>query len=1812
MVLLSCTGVGLLGGDDVPGGDPSDALTADIVDDLAVDEIVCVADCEGRLCGSDGCGGSCGECAENEVCSEFGECKEICTPDCEDNECGDDGCGSSCGDCGDDAECVENLCIVVGCGDGECGDNEGCKTCPEDCGECPPECGDGNCDDEENCTDCPEDCGDCPPDCGDGECGDDEGCKSCPEDCGVCPCGDGECADDEDCESCPDDCGQCPECGDETCDEDENCDTCPEDCGKCCGNQVCDADFDEDCMNCPLDCSMCCGDGECTADFGEDCGTCPADCGQCCGNGVCNYGYGESCTTCAPDCGACPPNCGNGVCANTETCANCPGDCGECCGDTSCQEAYDESCASCPDDCGECPPDCGNGECGADENCASCPGDCGLCCGNDVCQVVLEESCSTCPDDCGECPDECGDGECGDEENCGNCPEDCGKCCGNGECEPEYGEACFFCPSDCGACPPECGDGECNGDEACDTCPKDCGQCCGDGECTEDEACDTCPKDCGKCCGNLECEEGLDEDCMTCPADCGECPPECGDGLCEPPEENCGQCPDDCKCPGDSLCFEDSCCFPHCGLKECGDDGCGGSCGVCDDDQECTDGICVGGPIDCAGILECVFDCGPDFDCAMACSAQGTPEAQETFADLSECLMAACGFFVVDPACWQVAIEDKCFPEYSSCTLGSCEPDCDGKECGPDGCGGSCGLCEPGSVCNKEGLCEEQADLTCEEILDCTIECGMDPACILNCQSLGSPEGQEMFKELSSCLMKECGFLVPDPACWAKAMLGECAGEYNACKLSGCQSDCDGKQCGPDGCGGLCGLCKPGHTCNDIGQCVEIEWGCEGILTCALECGGMDPGCILQCQQFGTPEAQERFQELTACLMGVCGFFPLDQECILKAVQEECAPQYIQCIEGPCEPDCDGKQCGNDGCGGLCGKCLPGFACSADGQCVEDTALNCEEVLDCVMDCGFDMGCVLDCQKQGTPEAKVLFGELSMCLMQACGGLQPDPACWLEAIAGECEKSYAMCTGGACEPDCLGKECGPDGCGGLCGKCEPGLVCTDGLCAEDQGLTCDEIIDCVMDCGADMGCILDCQKQGTPEAKATFALLAACLLEECGAVNPEPICFAMAVNGACNEEFKECQGGACVPDCDGKECGPDGCGGICGKCLPGTLCSADGLCIDPSGLSCNEILDCALECNMDPMCMFQCQQQGTPEAKSLFGELSECLQNECGIFVPDPACWLKALEQECQKPYMACVEGACVPDCEGKECGPDGCGGSCGECDAGYSCSDKGTCEEAPPGLDCEGIFECSVACGMNPGCILDCQKQGTPEAQDIYQELAQCIMEVCGFLTPSEKCLMDAIEGECAPMYLECIGGPCEPKCDGKECGPDGCGDVCGKCKPGFSCTPEGMCLEEIPGLECQQILSCALQCGMNPNCVMECQQQGTPEAQELFAELSSCLIGVCGFPLEPACVLKASKEECGLEYAACLGEQCEPDCEGKMCGPDGCGDSCGECDLGMLCNNEGMCEGVPMGLTCGEIVDCAMGCGFAPDCVFQCVAQGTPEAQEQWNELYKCLLEACGFAPNPECWLKSLKEECAVPYETCTGQGCVPDCVGKQCGDDGCEGSCGECKPGYLCNEGQCVEDQPGMDCAGILDCAMACGMDFGCALECQAQGTPEAQEIWQKLSQCLMMACGFIGADPACWFEAIEDECAEPYAVCVDQPCEPWCVGLQCGDDGCGGSCGDCKDGFECNAGGQCKELPPQKGCAEIAQCAIACGANMNCVLACQNGASPEAQQLWSALSMCLVQACGFNPDPVCYAKAISPLGACGQEYAACMAD
>jgi hypothetical protein len=198
-------------------------------------------------------------------------------------------------------------------------------------------------------------------------------------------------------------------------------------------------------------------------------------------------------------------------------------------------------------------PVCPNGVCEPGENDTTCHDDCH--CGNGVCDVDKNENTKNCPDDCCDHRDcICDTMDCGEtvETN----PHDC-SACGDHVMSPGENPAC--CPLD--ACwsggGSGCGDGVCMGelcDESSETCPQDCTGACGNGTCDKGENPQSCSEDClHKVCGNGECEPP-DEDPVKCAMDCTPVP-SCGDCICSG-GETFWNCPVDCGYCGDGICSQ--------------------------------------------------------------------------------------------------------------------------------------------------------------------------------------------------------------------------------------------------------------------------------------------------------------------------------------------------------------------------------------------------------------------------------------------------------------------------------------------------------------------------------------------------------------------------------------------------------------------------------------------------------------------------------------------------------------------------------------------------------------------------------------------------------------------------------------------------------------------------------------------------------------------------------------------------------------------------------------------------------------------------------------------------------------------------------------------------------------------------------------------------------------------------------------------------------------------------------------------------------------------------------------------------------
>ncbi len=432
-------------------------------------------------------------------------------------------------------------------------------------------------------------------------------------------------------------------------------------------------------------------------------------------------------------------------------------------------------------------------------------------------------------------------------------------------------------------------------------------------------------------------------------------------------------------------------CVPNCAGLECGPNGCGGLCGSCPNGETCQAGSCQPG--------RCVADCTN-----------------------KECGSNGCGGL-----CGSCPADEHCNAAFQ-CEAGTCTPDCTNRECGDNGCGGTCGTCAADERCNAGGQCQPGG---CEP--NCAGRaCGSD-GCSGACGTCGSGErcvdGQ--------CVAGTCGETPLTPS-------GSLQTDVTGVQFDGAAVTVTHKQdvdAWEDGCfvsfsvdltrgtgctlhleaegsatgnGGLAvtyatfsadSQC-PGFTDDDEGQYLG-----QGGLTQAEIVPGIprvpDENAAYSC--FNTT-----FQvHLAGVLHEDYGGRTLEIAPSTLTIAGDFVSNGSTTARCPCEAQCAGKDCGDDGCGGVCGTCS-GVAECIDGRCVEPCAPNCAG-----KQCGDD-GCDGD-----------------------CGTCTPPDVC---NAAGQCVPD--------CTPACAGKECGPDGCGGTCGTCTAPETCQAGQCVGPQ--TCDQ------------------------------------------------------------------------------------------------------------------------------------------------------------------------------------------------------------------------------------------------------------------------------------------------------------------------------------------------------------------------------------------------------------------------------------------------------------------------------------------------------------------------------------------------------------------------------------------------------------------------------------------------------------------------------------------------------------------------------------------------------------------------------------
>jgi Cys-rich repeat protein len=323
----------------------------------------------------------------------------------------------------------------------------------------------------------------------------------------------------------------------------------------------------------------------------------------------------------------------------------------------------------------------------------------------------------------------------------------------------------------------------------------------------------------------------------------------------------------------------------------------------------CEEGVAYW--VDSCGTIEEVKEM-----CSCGCNAGGT--------DCETCTDLPCQSNSDCPTGWVCDLNtNKCKPQgctqnadcpqgyycdltVNQCKRDTCVPNCTGKCCGGNGCGGTCpNACVPGEVCDL-GTCLCKLDVQCISNEDC-------------------PQGYY------------CDLTV------------------NECKEVVCTPNCTGKCCGSDGCGSTCpNTCSTGYTC-DPGSCLCMPYCTSnsqcGNMQCCREgtcmpaaCGNMvcgyDPVCGFSC---GTcPTGYACNYETGQCISDTPGdLCPTGQDCLMISdgglLGCLIPPDMIPSSNPTCSPDlpCDGNfscycmdtECTESICIENCGTCPAGLTC---------------------------------------------------------------------------------------------------------------------------------------------------------------------------------------------------------------------------------------------------------------------------------------------------------------------------------------------------------------------------------------------------------------------------------------------------------------------------------------------------------------------------------------------------------------------------------------------------------------------------------------------------------------------------------------------------------------------------------------------------------------------------------------------------------------------------------------------------------------------------------------------------------------------
>ncbi len=699
--------------------------------------------------------------------------------------------------------------------------------------------------------------------------------------------------------------------------------------------------------------------------------------------------------------------------------------------------------------------------------------------------------------------------------------------------------------------------------------------------------------------------------------------------------------------------------------------------------------------------------------------------------------------------------------------------------------------------------------------------------------------------------------------------------------------------------------------------------------------------------------------------------------------------------------------------------------------------------------------------------------------------------------------------GGTPEPDAAGDLPADPG--------DPGADAPRPGDASDEG---DDSVSCEWPCCSDADCPLGqrCAKSPVSEERSCQAI-------ECSEARPCPPglrCVATGAPGGPSISLCRAPTRLCRPCFEHDDCeDPDVAGAACVPYGPeGSFC----------GIACDAALPCprGYECVVvEGVAESQCRKpegEPCPCTEAERGYETRCAvkndHGECpGTRTCDTACSgqtpapeiCNAADDDCDGEVDEEVRRVCSSTCgEGQQACV---GGEWGECDAppprlctNYdSCTERETCEECPPEPvelcndkddNCNGRADEAVARPCETVC-------GTGEEVCVGGEWLPCDGPAPEQCTDYVTCQTFQLCGACPEIPVERCNAR-DDDCDGVT--DEGLERACFDCSPGVQICERGSwgpCSGLSPS-DCVDYKTCDLIeiCGACPPPPAElcdavdqdCDGKTDEDLVTAGAEVGCLTAGVCGEDGGVAAMCEMGRWICLYKNQPGYIEGEEQDCD---CRDNDCD---GEVDEACSCDGLYQCQD-----TCPE---CPPAGPFG--CVDNCPEHDNPDQADTDGDGDGDACDDDDDDDNREdgednCRTVKNPDQSDIDGDG-EGDACDPDDDGDGVPDGSdCDPEVGTTYAGApeLCND---VDD----DCDDETDEAPDAQM---CAAPPTDDCNGKEANAYPATGVCSAGGCVYAPAKTLCPHGCRGGAC---------KPCKPSCAGVECGDDGCGGSCGSCPQG------------------------------------------------------------------------------------------